>query len=227
MSIEQYSQQSFQADNVFVHHEGNNDFTGTSQSVSPYGLFCFPYILHGMLDAARDEGFESIVSWLPDENAFKVHIPHDFLTHVMPRFFRHTKYKSFQRQLNLWGFKGFKCGPGIYGYAHAYFVRGNPSLCSLMKRSKIKGKGMPRRTALKGESTESSPCPERRSPPNNDVSDTEESSEPVESFSLDELRSSVPKVSHSSLDSLLSGEQLSAEDLKYVLIGYQLGAPTA
>jgi hypothetical protein len=190
----------------------------------------FPLKLHDMLDAARDEGFESIVSWLPDAvNGFKVHIPHAFVTHVMPRFFRQTKYKSFQRQLNLWGFDGAKCGPGNCGYMHTCFVRGNPSLCSHMKRLKINGKGVPRRTSLNDDSTESSPCPTRGScsPPNNNGSDTEGSSEPVESVSLVELLSSLPKESLPSLDSILSGEQLvSAEDLKYIQIGYQLGAST-
>jgi hypothetical protein len=191
----------------------------------------FPLKLHDMLDAARDEGFESIVSWLPNVvNGFKVHIPHAFVTHIMPCFFRQTKYKSFQRQLNRWSFNGANCGPGNCGYMHTWFVRDDPSLCSHMKRLKINGKGVPRRTALNDDSTESSPCPTRGSCSPNDVSaNKERSSEPkqVEGFSLDEFLSSLPKESLPLLDSILSGEQLvSAEDLKYIQIGYQLGAST-
>jgi hypothetical protein len=64
----------------------------------------FPWKLHDMLDHVNKEGQDSIVSWLPGGRAFKVHMPDLFVERIMKRFFNQTKYKSFQRQVNLWGF---------------------------------------------------------------------------------------------------------------------------
>jgi hypothetical protein len=101
----------------------------------------FPWKLHGMLDTAEMECFTSVVSWLPDGNSFKVHSPEVFVDQVMARYFKQTKYKSFQRQLNMWGFERLLVGPEKGGYSHAHFVRGKPALCRHMKRLKIKGTG--------------------------------------------------------------------------------------
>jgi hypothetical protein len=99
----------------------------------------FPWKLHVMLDSADTEGCNSIVSWLPGGNSFKVHYEHGFVTNVMPRYFKQTKYKSFQRQLNIWCFERISNGPDKGGYGHPNFVKGNPSLCRQMRRKKIKG----------------------------------------------------------------------------------------
>jgi hypothetical protein len=65
----------------------------------------FPYKLHEMLEYAEKRGMESIVSWLPDGRAFKVHQPEPFMKTLVPSFFKQNRYKSFQRQLHLYGFE--------------------------------------------------------------------------------------------------------------------------
>jgi hypothetical protein len=99
----------------------------------------FPWKLHEMLDSAEREGYEAIVSWLPDKHSFKVHLPDVFAKGIIPHYFKLTKFKSFRRQINMWGFERIKDGPGKGGYKHPNFVRGVPSLCCLMRRVKIKG----------------------------------------------------------------------------------------
>jgi hypothetical protein len=103
--------------------------------------FPFPWKLHEMLDdAEKDESFQSIMSWLPDrENAFRIHNSAAFVDLVMPKYFKQTKYKSFQRQLNIWGFCRITSGRDKGGYVHPCFIRGKPSLCRQMVRRKIKG----------------------------------------------------------------------------------------
>jgi hypothetical protein len=107
----------------------------------------FPWKLHEMLEAAETEGFRTIVSWLPDESSFRVHHADLFASEVMPRYFNGTKYKSFQRQLNIYGFERIRLGPGFGAYKHTFFVRGKPSLCRHMIRVKIKKRGISTRTA--------------------------------------------------------------------------------
>ena len=100
----------------------------------------FPFKVHEMLDAAEEEGFTSVVSWLPNGVSFKVHDKETFVSMVMSRYFEQNHYKSFQRQLNMWGFTRYTSGPEeqLGGYTHEYFVRGKSSLCRRMVRSKKK-----------------------------------------------------------------------------------------
>jgi len=99
----------------------------------------FPWKLHRILDDADANDFNDVISWVPTQNGFKVHKPKSFDTDIMPKYFNNTKYKSFQRQLNMWGFD--RVGSGSYkgAYLHRFFVRGKPELCESMQRTKIKG----------------------------------------------------------------------------------------
>ena len=99
----------------------------------------FPWKLHQILDDAATQKFDSIISWVPSHNGFKVHKPKEFDSTIMPKYFHQTKYKSFQRQLNMWGFERVGNGEQKGSYLHPYFIRGKPNLCREMQRTKIKG----------------------------------------------------------------------------------------
>jgi len=71
----------------------------------------FPWRLHQMLEAIEKEGDEKIVSWLPDGLSFQVHNPQLFVERIIPKFFKQKSYKSFQRQLHLYGFTRVLEGP--------------------------------------------------------------------------------------------------------------------
>lgn len=71
----------------------------------------FPLKLHSMLDTAKAETFDNVVSWQPHGRCFKVRNPDVFVAKVMPQWFHQTKFTSFQRQLNLYGFSRLTTGP--------------------------------------------------------------------------------------------------------------------
>jgi len=106
---------------------------------TPTATIPFPWKLHRILDEADAKGFNDVISWVPSENGFKVHKTKVFDDEIMPKYFDKTKYKSFQRQLNMWGFDRVGSGPYKGAYLHSCFVRGQPQLCESMQRTKIKG----------------------------------------------------------------------------------------
>jgi hypothetical protein len=71
----------------------------------------FPEKLHRMLAAAEREGVGDVVSFFSHGRAFAIHKPRRFVQEIMPRFFRQTRLTSFQRQLNLYGFRRISQGP--------------------------------------------------------------------------------------------------------------------
>ncbi len=105
----------------------------------------FPYRLHAMLDTMDSQAAKgktrgkSIVGWQPHGRAFKVHDVKKFVDTIMPHFFQHTKYASFQRQLNLYGFMRLTVGPDKGAVYHECFVRNQPQLIQGMVRKRIKG----------------------------------------------------------------------------------------
>lgn len=101
----------------------------------------FPWKLYDMIDTAEKRNEEHIISWIRDGTAFKVHDRDAFMGEYMTKMFNQTKYKSFQRQLNLWGFERFQHGPDKGAYYHPLFVKGNRECCSLLTRVRLKGEG--------------------------------------------------------------------------------------
>eukprot|EP00533_Pseudo-nitzschia_delicatissima_P012458 CAMPEP_0197277696 /NCGR_PEP_ID=MMETSP1432-20130617/17452_1 /TAXON_ID=44447 /ORGANISM="Pseudo-nitzschia delicatissima, Strain UNC1205" /LENGTH=351 /DNA_ID=CAMNT_0042743943 /DNA_START=6 /DNA_END=1061 /DNA_ORIENTATION=- len=106
------------------------------------GETAFPWKLHMVLEQSTFDGFDDIISWIGN-SAFKVHDPIQFEESIMQRFFNQTQYKSFQRQLNIYGFQRVKtAGKATGSYTHPLFIRGNPDACAFMVRVKVKKKGI-------------------------------------------------------------------------------------
>jgi len=122
------------SDNATSADDTNNMFT----------KFAFPFKLHSILENSEASGQESIISWLPSGKAFKIHKPKEFADAIMPQYFNQTKYRSFQRQLYIYGFDRIKDkASDDYGaYFHELFIRGASDLCLDMQRKKIKGTGL-------------------------------------------------------------------------------------
>jgi hypothetical protein len=102
----------------------------------------FPWKLHRLLDAANEKGIAGIVSWMPDGRSFKVHNRHAFEEEIMSHYFKSSKFKSFQRSLNLWGFQTAPSSAHKQGECyHPFFLKGFPDLCPRIQRTRIKGNG--------------------------------------------------------------------------------------
>jgi hypothetical protein len=100
----------------------------------------FPAVLHGMMEQASGKGYSDIISWQPHGRAFLIRDPKAFVVKVLPKYFKHSKLSSFQRQLSLYGFVRLTHdGTDRGAYYHECFLRGRPFLCSKINRTRVKG----------------------------------------------------------------------------------------
>jgi len=79
------------------------------------------------------------ICWLDHGLAFKVVDSDRFAEEIVPKYFRHSKLTSFQRQLNLYGFRRITKGDDSGAYFHPKFQRERQDLVSEIKR--LPGKG--------------------------------------------------------------------------------------
>jgi HSF-type DNA-binding len=75
---------------------------------------------------------------------FVVHDKKEFVDQILCLWFRQSKWASFQRQLNMYGFQRLSHGVDKGGYYHELFLQNAPQMARQIQRHKIKGKG-PRR----------------------------------------------------------------------------------
>jgi hypothetical protein len=105
----------------------------------PYGrngeAESFPGKLYRLLAEVEREGNTHIVSFTPDEKAFMIHDRDAFMNDVAPKYFRQSRFTSFVRQLNLYGFGRLSYGPNRGAFAHSHFLRGRPELVGEIQRS--------------------------------------------------------------------------------------------
>lgn len=105
----------------------------------------FPQRLFDLLEKADDgrepEELSSIISWNPNGKHFRVHNRKVFEQIIQKKYFNQSKYASFRRQLNLWGFERIpdqekEQNSLYYGgcYFHPLFQRHDRRLCCSMSR---------------------------------------------------------------------------------------------
>mmetsp|Transcript_19621 Transcript_19621/g.27599 ORF Transcript_19621/g.27599 Transcript_19621/m.27599 type:complete len:705 (+) Transcript_19621:125-2239(+) len=92
----------------------------------------FPARLHDLL--SLEEDISDIIKWMPHGRSWIVLKKNEFLSRVAPSHFQISKFESFTRQVNGWGFKRITQGPDINSYYHELFMKGMPHLIQFMKR---------------------------------------------------------------------------------------------
>jgi len=93
----------------------------------------FPCKVYDMLEDADKQGHKDIVSWNSSGTGFTVHNKDLFTKKIIPQYFNQTKYKSFQRQLSLYGFQRITGGENKGLRFHEKLRRGMRDLCRSMK----------------------------------------------------------------------------------------------
>lgn len=101
----------------------------------------FPQRLFDLLEYidVRKTELSRIISWHPNGKAFQVHDREAFEKQIQPKMFNQSKYGSFNRQLNLWGFERIPHQRAGACYFHPLFQSHDRRLCCTMHRSKGPG----------------------------------------------------------------------------------------
>lgn len=81
----------------------------------PSRKITFPDKLHLILSNPE---FSDIISWLPHGRSWRILQQKPFEQQVIPLYFRHTRYSSFARQVNGWGFRRVTQGSDYCSYYH-------------------------------------------------------------------------------------------------------------
>jgi hypothetical protein len=120
-----------------------------SNSESAYPIGCelqFPGKLHDLMTYVENEGCFDVISWVNHGLAIKVH-DRKKLVELLPQFFSQSKYRSFERQLNMWKFERIFDGKDRGAFRHPYFIRGQKSLCRRMTRQNFQSDSLARQKA--------------------------------------------------------------------------------
>jgi len=88
-----------------------------------------------------EEGHDDLIRWTSEGRSFKILNHERLASEVLPHFFSHSNFSSFQRQLNYFGFK--RCyQKSMRVYQHMHFQRDKPELMFLIARKKNTAKNV-------------------------------------------------------------------------------------
>lgn len=95
----------------------------------------FPQRLMELLD---DEESHDIIGWLPHGRGFLIYQKRRFASEILPKYFKQSKFTSFTRKLNRWGYTRIARGPETGAYYHPLFRKGNLRMCLQMTCQSLK-----------------------------------------------------------------------------------------
>ncbi|GAB5355301.1 hypothetical protein AAMO2058_000193400 [Amorphochlora amoebiformis] len=115
--------------------EANDDNSVRSHSGTEDTENEFPSLVGKTYDMVDDPRTAHIICWAEDGNGFIVKNADAFCSKILPTYFRTKRFRSFVRNLNMYGFRSRKqAQEGVYRFKHPQFRRGKKSYLSKIRK---------------------------------------------------------------------------------------------
>lgn len=88
-----------------------------------------------------DQSDSTVIAWSNSGSSFTILDVQRFEKETLPSYFNHSKFSSFIRQLNFYGFQKLRADPDLQKhtehmrFSHEYFRRGHPELLQKIQRA--------------------------------------------------------------------------------------------
>ncbi|KAF8122802.1 hypothetical protein EV363DRAFT_1230315 [Boletus edulis] len=119
---------------------------GSSSHLSRPARQCVPAFLQKLYEMFNDPANQDLIRWSDTGDSFFVLDQERFANEVLGRWFKHKRFSSFVRQLNMYGFHKIphlqqgvlraESDTEFWNFEHPHFLRGQPDLLCLIQRKK-------------------------------------------------------------------------------------------
>ncbi|GAA6017130.1 hypothetical protein JCM11491_003270 [Sporobolomyces phaffii] len=122
--------------------EGQDDAQAKPRSKLPSKHPNTTSFIYKLFDILEDPANVNMISYGLTPGTFQVHDTLSLARNVLPRYFRHSNFASFSRQLNMWGWRK-ESRHGGWSFVHPTFRAGRRDLLAEIKRADEAGKKRP------------------------------------------------------------------------------------
>ncbi|KAG8382679.1 hypothetical protein BUALT_Bualt05G0102300 [Buddleja alternifolia] len=95
-------------------------------TLAPFLVKCY--------DMVNDESTNDLISWTESNDSFIIWDESKFASQLLPKYFKHSNFSSFVRQLNIYGFR--KIDTDRWQFANEAFIKGQKHLLKNITRRK-------------------------------------------------------------------------------------------
>lgn len=99
-----------------------------------------PPFLQKTYEIVSEPAFKDVCGWGESDDSIFIKNIDEFAKTVLPKYFKHSNYSSFTRQLHKYDFHKTVHNPRHGEFKHQYFLKGQPQLMKLIQRKIYVGK---------------------------------------------------------------------------------------